>query len=718
MKWRHLAPWLVIGAGFLVYCNSLVCPFVYDDFGSILQNPTIRRLWPIWQPLSPPHRGGITVEGRPIVNVSLALNYAISGYQPWSYHGLNILLHVLSALALMGIVRRTLLQPVLRPRFHAAADRVALAVAVLWVVHPLTTESVTYVVQRAESLMGLFYFLTLYAFIRGAESPRARLWFVGSVTTCALGMASKEVMASAPVVVLLYDAALVSGSVPKALRSRWPYYLALAGTWIVLACLVVYGGTLNNLVVNAKVYGVTRWRYLLTQSEVIPFYLRLAIFPHPLCFDYYGWPLATVSFRILPAVVLMIILLGLVVRAWNQSPALGFVGAFFFLVLAPSSSIFPLDSPAYEHRMYVPLAAVVALGVLGIDRLLQKRSRLLYLTLAIGLGILTWQRNREYKSEFALWQDTVRKRPDNPRAHVNLGVAWKGLGNIADAIEQFQQALLIKPDLAEAHYNLGLMLAQSGRTPEAIAEYQKAVHDKPGYADAYNNWGKALCQLGKLTESIDCFHKALRIRPAMPEAQNNLGVVLVRRGRITEALRYFEAAVRDRPDYAEAHCNFGGALAHLGRWREAIEHYQEAVRIKPDYAEAHMILGNLMLQSGHHAQALAHCQRALQLQPDSTEAQNNLAWLLATLEPAEGGDPARAVTLAERACELTGNRMPAYLDTLAAAYAATGQFTQAVAVAQTAVNLARSTGNTDTAAQIETRLALYNNGQVYMARRR
>ena len=191
MKGQKLIPLLVIVAGLLAYHNSFTGPFIFDDTFSIKENPTIRHLWPIWQSLSPPHRGGLAVEGRPVINLSVAINYALGGYAVWGYHAFNLMVHILAGLTLFGLVRRTLVQPRLRERFGSVANELALATAVLWVVHPLQTESVTYIIQRAESIMGLFYLLTLYCFVRGVESRRRGLWSGLSVTACALGMASK-----------------------------------------------------------------------------------------------------------------------------------------------------------------------------------------------------------------------------------------------------------------------------------------------------------------------------------------------------------------------------------------------------------------------------------------------------------------------------------------------------------------------------------------------
>ena len=674
-------PLVLIVAGLLAYHNSFTGPFIFDDRLSIQENPTIRHLWPISQPLSPPHAGAATVGGRPVINLSLAINYALGGLDVRGYHALNLGVHILAGLTLFGVVRRTLLQPRLRERFGAVANELALAVAVLWTVHPLQTESVTYIVQRAESIMGLFYLLTLYCFIRGAESPWPRVWYGLCLSACALGMASKQVMASVPLLVMLYDRAFVSRSFREAWRRRWPLYLALASTWILLGYLVFFHGSFGNAVINAEFRGVTWWQYLLTEPGVILHYLRLAAWPDPLCLDYYGWPLSGSWASILLPALVIAILLGATAWAWKTNSAWGVLGAWFFLILAPSSSFIPLDSPAYEHRMYLALAAVVVLAVMGIHAVAGRRTVAVVAVLAVGLGVLTVQRNQDYRSSIAIWGDTVAKRPGNPRAQYNLGCSLQQKGRMQEAMEQWEQALRLKPDYAEAQHNLGLALSQVGKFEEAIGHYEQALRIKPDFAEAHNNLGLALSRIGKIQEAIGHYEQALRIQPDFPEAQYNLGLALARLGSLQEAIGHYEQALRLKPDYAEVHYNLGCSLQQEGRMQEAMQHWEQALRSKPDYAET----------------------------------ENNLAWLLATLASADGGDPARAVTLAERACELTDNRVAGDLDTLAAADAAAGRVNEAIATAQKAIELARSAGQTQIVNEIETRLELYRAGRAYRA---
>ncbi|HUI08146.1 MAG TPA: tetratricopeptide repeat protein [Verrucomicrobiae bacterium] len=640
MKAQRFIPLVVIAAGLLAYQDSFTGEFVHDDLGSILENPTIRHLWPIWQSLSPPHRGGLTVEGRPLINLSLAVNYALGGYNVWGYHALNLAVHILAGLTLLGIVRRTLLQPPLRGRFGAAANELALAVAVLWTVHPLQTESVAYVIQRAESIMGLFYLLTLYCFIRGTESPTegdgkwftrngswGRLWYGLSVTACGLGMASKEVMVSAPLMVALYDRAFLSPSFREAWRRRWPLYLALASTWVLLGFVLAAGQVPTTLTI-ARRLGFTWWQYLATQPGVILYYVRLTVWPSPLCVCH-PWPIAKTWTSVLPSIIVVVILVAASAWAWRRHPVWGFVGAWFFIILAPSSSFIPLRDPLYEHRMYLSLAVVVSLVVVGLYWLAGRRSLVVFVAAAIGLGLLTWRRNPDYRSEVALWADAVAKFPNDLLLRNNLGIALTRAGRFQEAIGRYEEAIRLQPQYADAHYNLGIALERSGRLGEAIAQYEQALHLRPDDAEGHYNLGVTLQRMGRVQEALGHYERALQLRPGYAEAHYNLGIALARSGRVPEAVGHFEEAVRLKPDLAEAHYSLGLALAKLGRVPEAEGQWEEALRIKPDYAEAHVSLGIASERAGRMAEAKEHYEQALRINPRMVEAQNRLARLQA-----------------------------------------------------------------------------------------
>ena len=615
---------IIVLSGLAVYHNSFTGPFIFDDVPSVERNPSIHHLWPIWVPLSPPRGGDLTVAGRPIINFSLAVNYASGGLNVRGYHVFNLTVHILAALLLYGIVRRTLLSERLRSRFGPAAVVLALAIAVLWTVHPLQTEAVTYIVQRAESLMGLFYLLTLYCFIRGTEPGASKTWFIPAVAACALGMASKEVMVSAPLVVLLYDRTFVAGTFREAWRQRRTLYLGLASTWLLLGYLLASTGLFGHQAGDGA--GATWWRYALTESNVILHYLRLALWPDPLCLDYL-WPIANTWGDVLPSTIVVTALLSVTVWACWRKSSWGFLGAWLFLILAPTSSVLPLRDLAFEHRMYLPLAAVIVPVVLGIHELLGQRGLTVLVVAALGLGFVTVRRNDDYRTEMAIWRDTVAKRPGNTRAHANLGRALLDAGQLSEAMAQCGPALQANPDNPEAHYNVGFILQQMERTPEAIGEYEQALRLKPDFASAHYNLGVALDKEGRMTEAMEHYQQALRIDPDYIEARVNLGNAFLRRQDVSRAIGEYEQALRIDPNYAEAHSNLGAIFQRQGKLPEAVTQYEQALQSKPDYAEAHFNLGLALEKMGRTPAAIEHYRQALKIRPDFVPASNALARL-------------------------------------------------------------------------------------------
>ena len=541
IDWRRFLPLLVIVGGIAAYANSFPGEFMLDDARNIARNERIHDLWPPW-PI-------INRSRRPVVSLTLAVNYAIGGLSVRGYHAVNLVIHLLAALTLHGIVRRTLLWHGFRGRYEQTSSWLAMVVALAWAVHPLQTESVTYIIQRAESLMGLFYLLTLYCVVRGAHSARGHRWYIVAVAACALGMGSKAVMVSAPLVVFLYDRTFIANSFGECLRRRRALYVGLACTWGVLVACGVARGVLGlsasaSAHVGFQFKGITPIEYALTQPGVILHYLRLSIWPHPLCLDY-GWPVArTFGAIVPPAIVIIVVLAGTLWALWRR-PWLGFVGAWFFLILAPTSSFVPIRDPFFEHRMYLPLAAAVVFVVVGghtlLERLLLRiaparalRALITWgvvLAVTAPLGYATVQRNKDYHNEPQMWADVVAKRPDNPRGRYNLGTRLNSAGRYEDAIVQFREALRIDPRHASAHCNLGVALKRSGKVDQAVAEYHKAIRLDPRHANAFSNLGNALLQQGKIDEAIQAYRRALTIKPRHADARLNLGVAFMRQGR-------------------------------------------------------------------------------------------------------------------------------------------------------------------------------------------
>jgi tetratricopeptide (TPR) repeat protein len=526
---------LIVAAALAAFSNSFQGVLLFDDVPSITDNPTIRTLWPIWIPLSPPARGD-AVQNRPLVNLTLAINYAIHGEDVWGYHAFNLGVHVLAALTLFGIVRRTLLTRRLRERFARSSSPLALAVALIWAVHPLQTEAVTYVIQRTESMMGLLYLLTLYCVLRGASSRRGGLWFTAAVAACFSGMATKEAMVTAPVVVLAYDRIFLCRSFREVFRRRWALYAPLASSWAVLAAILTLSGGARAAAAGFG-RGITARDYAITQLEVIVHYLRLCFWPHPLILDY-GTYLATGAARAVPAATLLAALLAATFVALRYRPPVAFLGIWFFVILAPTSSVVPLvGQVAAEKRMYLPIAAVIVLVVGGANRLgatfLAKRlgrnlSRACACVLLVGvvaaLAFITRQRNRDYHSKMRMWSDVVAKYPQNPRGHYNLAVVYQSLGEHARAIELCTKAIQIKDDYPEAYANRAYSRVALGHYELAIGDYTEAIKRKRDFAKAYNNRGVAYERLGRYELAVVDYSKAIQLKPDYANAYHNRAV--------------------------------------------------------------------------------------------------------------------------------------------------------------------------------------------------
>ena len=620
-----------MAAGLVAYHNSFTGPLIFDDIDSITENPAIRSLWPIWKPLwSAPDK---TVSGRPVLGLSLAINYAIDGPNVWSYHVANLAIHILSGMALFGIVRRTLVTDRLRERFAKSALPIALACAVLWVVHPLQTESVTYLIQRAESLMGLFYLLTLYCAIRAFGTRRGMWWHCAAVVSCVLGMGTKEVMATAPLMVLLYDRTFISASFTAAIRRRWRFYACLFGTWLVLAALV----STNPRATSAgfTLEPVEPIEYAMTQCQVILHYLRLSFWPNPLVLDYL-WPVAR-SFRqvAVHAAALVVLLGGTAVLLWRK-PAVGFLGAWFFIILGPTSSFMPIFDMAFEHRMYLSLAAVIVgvviAIVIGSERLAARAKRALplrqagyALTVVVVsvLTLLTVLRNNTYRSAMSIWQDTIDKRPANSRAYNNRAVAHEKNGDYRSALQDYTRAITVNPTYAVAYNGRGVSYSQLGRFDLALQDYNKAIEMDPSDSKTYNNRGAALQAQGLYDEAIADFDKALSLNDQYDKAYNNRAIAYGKKGNHEQSIRDCNMAISLNKAYDKAYNNRGVSYGEMGLYDLAISDLTKAVELNPSYSSAYAARGLMHAKKSHFRKAIRDFDMALAIDPEDTAARQN-----------------------------------------------------------------------------------------------
>lgn len=634
----------VVAATLLAFSPALSGPFVYDDFQAVRDNPSIVALWPLSVPLHPPP--GTTMSGRPVVNLTLAISGSINralGGAPdatFSHHLFNLLLHVACGLLLLGIVRRTLSAGRVGDWWRDHAREIALVVVAFWLLHPLQTDAVDYITQRTEVVVSFWYLTTLYCAIRAWDADSSALrarWFGGGVLACALGMGSKEVMVSAPIMVLLYDRAFRlttwRGLVSAAAGARRWFYAALAGTWAILAALLA-GRPRGASVGNAA--WMSPLEYLHTQGWAVAHYLRLAFFPDALSIDYDFR--AVEHWRGLPGLLLLTGFGILTLLAWRHANRWGwfaFAGSWFFLILAPSSSVVPiLTEPVAERRMYLPLAAVIVLVVVGVvsgwrrfaPRVVRRGSPAVPARMAASAAVLlaflllgvTWQRSQLYRDPEALWRDATRAQPDDPRAWVNLGATL---------------ATETPPRRAEADAMFRAGLALDSLYPDALLNVAIDQLDAHDYAAAE-----------------PAFRRMLSIDSTNTTALGGLATLLLARGDTAAALPYLTAFTRRSPGVQGL---VQLALAELATGNEAAAEaaLHDALGLDPGNEELRLRVAGTLIEAGHARQAGPLLAEAVRRDPGS-----GISWaLLSVAQMALGATDSAVAAAAHAAATARGN---------------------------------------------------------------
>ncbi|MAE65731.1 MAG: hypothetical protein CMJ18_15790 [Phycisphaeraceae bacterium] len=650
LRWERVLPFVLVLTGLLAYVNSFEGEFVFDDNIYIVESKSIRQLLPLSR-----HLDG----RRPTVHLSFALNYAFSGERVTSYHIFNLAVHVAASLALFGVVRGALRLPSLGGREGSAAAGPAFAVALLWQLHPLNTQAVTYIVQRTESMMGLFFLLTFYCVIRGAGSGRAAIWHVLTVVCCTLGMLTKEVMIAAPPLVLLFDRTFISGSFRTALRKHLGLYLGLAATLALMAALLVGGevteettagfGEVAAEVAPEDVVRLASWRvYLMSQTHVVCHYLYLSVWPawpDSLVFDY--WWKAAESLREIWHYAIVIVLLA-AASIWGalwRRQWWGFAGAWFFVVLAPTSTILPILDIAVEHRMYLPVIAIVVLVVFGIGMLLHRfvpehrrvAACVIAVVFASGvLGAATYRRNAEYRTEVSLWQTVIDRNPDNPRAHHTLGLAlyhrWgQRPGVMLRAIEAYDHAIRLRPEVSAGFNDRGAALFTlaewfertdwtsfdecfgEGQCDIPVAKFVLAHAGTPTPPLTEPTYDKTrpvlIDELLKRAESD--LEASIRARDTAL-ARFNLGRIRLKEDRIDDAVAQFRLAIEKKPDHLGALQAMAEAMLTLERPDDAADYCRRIVGLAPQKPEPYVQTGDLLIKAGAPDEGVAQYRTAVE----------------------------------------------------------------------------------------------------------
>jgi len=576
----------------IAYVPAMRAPFEFDDASSITSNPSLRSLSPAVA-LRPPDN--TSVSGRPVVNYTFAINAAINRWfgvderpDPYGvnktlgYHIANLLLHMGCGLLLFGVIRRAAMRVAEARQWTPAADVVSFVAAALWMLHPIHTEAVDYLVQRTEVLVSVCYVGTLYSSIRAwdaAEGARRRVWQIIAVVMCLLGMGSKEVMITAPLMVVLYDRSFCFQTWSEQLRSRGWFYLALAATsaW-----------TIANVAFNARFdtvgfgLGVSWHEYLYTQAWAVARYLRLMLWPTGLTLDYGMRPISGLAG--VPGAIVLTVFLGVTVAAWTRIARWGwlaFLGTWFFLLLAPSSSVVPIATEiAAERRVYLALASPIVLVVVGIAWLIAKLRpeprpmkglAAAFAAAALVLAGLTFERSALFKDPEALWRDAVRNAPHNPRAYDNLAATmfFTDPPNLPEAKDLYLQAVNADSTYLHAWTGLAAVEINEGHLDAAVTILRRALAIDSGYSVAFEQLGRLYLRMGKPDKALPYLQRFAAAYPS-DNSLITLGIDLLQLQRYDEAAAALRRGLELNPNRVDAIRLLGGALVEAGKGAEAV----------------------------------------------------------------------------------------------------------------------------------------------------
>jgi len=538
---------IILALSLAAYSNTFKASFHFDDNAQIPYNENIRDLGNL-----PMFFQGAELSSydercrgyRPLLYSSFALNYAISANDTWSYHVLNFVLHFLNSLMVFLV-----LSVVLKNRIKGDPFAVSLITALVFAVHPIQTDAVTYISGRSALLSAFFCLSSLlcYMLFREGGSKAKYAYAALSPVLFFLGLMSKETAVALLGLVLLYDTLLFLPGRRPGLPKHALYYLPFMGS--LLAFLVIRKAVQGFATVPGTGFGVGQ--YMMSEAGVSLMYVRLMFLPFNLNADY-NLPLAqSVDAPVVTSVCALAAFLFLLFRMRESNPVAVFFGAWFLLALAPESSFIPIADTAVEYRMYLPstgFIAAVALALSGLVTAPRVRKAAVVMVCIIFTS-LTFIRNAVWADELSLWGDTVKKSPYSQRAHLNLGCAMLAAGRYKDAGRELEGAVDIAPYNYNGliYFNLGVCYTKLNETDQAIRAFESSLELDPGDMDAMMKLGELYIVKEDYGNAVTVLSKAAHLRPEYAPVRYSLARAYESTGRLKEALAELEGAYRYAP---------------------------------------------------------------------------------------------------------------------------------------------------------------------------
>jgi len=656
----------------LAYQHAWHGGFLWDDDAYIINNELLTASdgWQrIWFSLDSPS------QYFPFTYSTFRIEHALWGLDTTGYHWVNLLLHVGNALLVWAVLAR----------LKVPGSWLAAAIFAL---HPVQVESVAWITERKNVLMGFFFLLTLLAWIAFVDKRSRRPWmfYCLALISYALALSAKATACTLPAALFLI---LWLQKKPITMR-RFIQIVPFVVLGIGMGLLAVWWERYHQGTNRGVFTFLSPMERILVASRAVWFYLSKIFWPSNLTFIYPRWnisPADLIDYIWLLAGIAACVAIYFIRRYFGRSVEVA--AAFFVATLTPVLGFIMLFTFRYtfvaDHYQYLACIGPIALASAGIvalsDRFTHYRAVIVSAALLVvaSFGTLTWRQAATYSDIETLWRTTLARNPECWMAHTNIGIVFLQQGKIDDAIAHYRLALQMQADSWDAEYNLGTALVAKGQVDEAILHCERAVG----------------------------------MRPTDPDAQVSLGNALFAKGRIDEAIAHYQKAITAQPDHFLARYSLGHALLEKGELEGAIQVCRSALLLRPSDADCQTTLAIALEEKGNPTEAIQHYQKALELAPKSISTLTNLAWLLATSQDASLRNGAKAIELATQADRLVGGTNTLVLRTLAAAYAENGEFTNAIRTARSAMQLARMHGEDSLTADLGQQIALYQLGMPY-----
>ncbi|MFQ5454579.1 MAG: tetratricopeptide repeat protein [Nitrospirota bacterium] len=682
----------------IIHLNSLYSPFLYDDIRNIVDNNAIHLTdISVYTLKNIVHNSSIS-RNRPITNITFAINYYFGGLEVYGYHIVNIIIHIITAITIYLFLYITLEMRVQKTKDPCISDRsfwIGMIAALLWSTSPVQTQAVTYIVQRATSMATMFYMMSLLCYVNGRISGgrgHPALYYLLSTVFAFLAFGSKEISATLPFVIILYEIYFFTQSNTKRMRKRAIYF-----TGIIMVSVLIFShlymdeGIISALkrlteppVSNIEQQAFTAGERILTQFRVIIYYITLLILPLPSRLRVlYNFPVSHSLFDPLTTIPAIVIILGLIVYALSIVRKRGVISFFmlwFFLNLVIESLITRLHL-VFEHRLYLPsigFFVIVGVGMVKFTEMVKYRKNstvsslpdcllpaancIIIIAVIFIQSLWTIQRNYVWQDVSLLWRDNIKKEPYLSDPHNELGVHYYSHGDIDSAVKEYKMAIEIDPDYTTAHNNLAQIYEETEETEPAIEQYIEVIRSDPSKIKAYINLamlyekkedinmavkvykllkerykdniysyielGRIYTDQKKWDMAIDEYKRVIEIFPNAPLVYNTLGILYKRTGRIDLSIDAYKKALRLDPDIADAHYNLGLIYFEQGNLDMALKEFKDSIRNDSARTIAYYNMGVIYYKQGRSELAIKEYKEALKRKPNYPEALYNLAYTL------------------------------------------------------------------------------------------